>query len=354
MSRTDSSFLFRCGVASGVLVLFGLGASWVVGVQARNYRESLATRRAPTIEGVAQAPEPPAASSEVPTTAVAPDPIARAEATPAPPAEADAAEPAPEVAEAPPPPAPPDPGAPGPDQVPNIWEWPDLKRVWDIDHITFEQAYELGTKLHQQLILQQNPHSNDGHWKARVQRAAEAIRKVAPPSKIRYTFTVLESNAFNAFALPGGYVYVTQGLVDSLGEDEDYALEFALAHEMAHVELHHALQCLRDPKFEEIPTSKALYLIIIPLGFPKEMEYEADRWALDRMAELGHDQRESLAFLRKLVWHANVHHYPGGERRPDLESGDPLIENHLAAHVSAQFRLEKATESLNAHPARAR
>ena len=46
----------------------------------------------------------------------------------------------------------------------------------------------------------------------------------------------------NAFSTPGGYIYVSRGLFDLIGEDEDYALRFAVGHEIAHVDLNQCAQ----------------------------------------------------------------------------------------------------------------
>ena len=103
--------------------------------------------------------------------------------------------------------------------------------------------------------------------------------------ELDYTFTILDSEAVNAFSHPGGYIYVTRGLMDWIGEDENYVLQFVLAHEIYHVDQRHALTCLRDPGVKKlsIGTLQAFYLLIFPRGYyPDLMDYQADAWALQR------------------------------------------------------------------------
>ena len=77
----------------------------------------------------------------------------------------------------------------------------------------------------------------------------------------------MDSNEVNAFSHPGGYVYVNRGLFDLVGEDEDYALQFAVGIEIAHVDLQHAMKCLQDPDFKVMSggTIRKLYWLILPL-----------------------------------------------------------------------------------------
>ena len=88
----------------------------------------------------------------------------------------------------------------------------------------------------------------------RLEEAAEPYLESVARKGLTYTFTVLDCDESNAFSHPGGYVYVCRGLFDWIAEEEDYALEFVVAHEMAHVDLGHAADCLRDPEVKKIDT----------------------------------------------------------------------------------------------------
>lgn len=60
-----------------------------------------------------------------------------------------------------------------------------------------------------------------------------------------------------------------------IGEDEDHALEFAIGHEIAHVERQHAIACLNDPgvrKFSD-GTLQKLYFLILQYAYPNNLEF---------------------------------------------------------------------------------
>ena len=376
MSVTDPSTVLRGAIAAGLLAVFGAGASWIVHREGQSYRDSLhADRRveSPRKQTPPQPPPPldpgqektsspsgpnakghsiPTGSSSSTTTKVTTsttDELAKL-STPGRIPVGPIREP--EVRQVDPPG--PKPPTRGPEVVlpaDSVWDLAAVKEVWDLDHFTVEDETQLGRALHT-LILSLNQEVADRSRLGRVQEAADRLIRDAPtPPRIPYTFTVLESDNFNVFSHPGGFIYISRSLIDAIGDDEAYTLEFALAHEMAHLELGHALQCLRDPKLEKLAsqgygTLGVLYQIVIPYAYPEAMDDEADRWALARLGKLGRDRRKSLAFLRKLESYAEEESFSGGRVKPEPDPDRSVIDNHLRAHVSARSRLENAKKYL--------
>ena len=123
-----------------------------------------------------------------------------------------------------------------------------MKEVWDPTNLSVEQEKRLGLALHD-LILELNPPYVEGPFLRRAKQAAEPLLETVRRKDIPYTFTILDSDAVNAFSHPGGYIYLTRGLFDFIGADEgeDFVLQFVIGHEMAHVDLQHAIKCLQDP-----------------------------------------------------------------------------------------------------------
>ena len=71
------------------------------------------------------------------------------------------------------------------------------------------------------MVMHFNRLQETGAWQERVEDAADPLRTAVSRKEIEYKFFVLDSDAVNAFSHPGGYVYVTRGLLEWLGEDED-------------------------------------------------------------------------------------------------------------------------------------
>ncbi|MCK9525852.1 MAG: M48 family metalloprotease [Limnochordia bacterium] len=115
---------------------------------------------------------------------------------------------------------------------------------------------------------------------------------VAERDDIEYTLMVLNSGELNAFSLPGGYVFITRGLVKAIGQDEA-KLAAVLGHEIAHIEKKHGVNAvLRQTGLvvllevgvmaldlasaDLLRMASASLLQLLNLGWGREAEYEAD------------------------------------------------------------------------------
>ena len=77
-------------------------------------------------------------------------------------------------------------------------------------------------------------------------------------AKFDYTFKIIDDKEVNAFALPGGYVYVNKGLVDYVHSDDELA--GVIAHEIAHAAHHHIMQLIKAQQKEN--TALALAVLV--------------------------------------------------------------------------------------------
>jgi predicted Zn-dependent protease len=80
-----------------------------------------------------------------------------------------------------------------------------------------------------------------------VNHIVERLAKSLPPQPFNFKAAVILHNSLNAFAIPGGYVYVFTGLIMNLEKEEDLA--GVLAHELAHVTQHHVASRLERAQF---------------------------------------------------------------------------------------------------------
>jgi hypothetical protein len=232
-----------------------------------------------------------------------------------------------------------------------FWNQPQLTKNWELADLSTTDERKLGADLHE-LIVQLNPVASDGSWLKRVEDVAKPLLQNRLRKEITYKFTILDSDEVNAFSHPGGYVYLNRGLFDLIGEDEDYALQFAVGHEIAHVDLAHAIKCLQDPDITKMNggTLRKLYWVIIPFGYlvseTVNQDYEADEWVASRMRNLGRSRRETLAFLNKLDGYATRHGFRDGQAKVRLAPDSSLIDIRYRRQTAAWRRLDHLNERI--------
>lgn len=102
-----------------------------------------------------------------------------------------------------------------------------------------QEEMQLGAQVHQQ-VLQKYRIVQDPEIAGYVQDLGERIARMSKRSNLRYQFFVIDDASVNAFALPGGYIYVHTGLLKIARTEEE--LSAAIAHEVSHVVARHGLR----------------------------------------------------------------------------------------------------------------
>ncbi len=364
--------MVRYIIAAALGCIYLAGSIWAVRSEGQAYRSSLSKTKlvAGEIEN-SSSPPPEATDKAVQTVAPVGVPSPRPEPPWVKPATAIAdssakpalkpdptAQPVAELAKAKPVALPPQDRAPGqPAIVLNadanplakigFWDQPHLTKVWDVASLKPDDERRLGAELHD-VIVQFNPLVDDGSLLARVEDAAEPFYKTLRRKEIKYRFFIVDSDAVNAFSHPGGYVYFSRGLFNLIAEDEDYVLQFAIGHEIVHVDLQHATRCLQDPDLMKMKmgTLQKLYWWIIQAGYLESdqvnHEFEADEWVARRMGQFGRTRREILIFLQRFTDYANKHGFSSGHAKPNANASP--LENHYRAKTAARYRLKHLKE----------
>jgi predicted Zn-dependent protease len=133
-------------------------------------------------------------------------------------------------------------------------------------------------------------------------------------SQMPFTIKVIDASEVNAFALPGGFFYVTSGLL--LLADEEAELAGVMAHEVAHVAARHAMRQMTRANFANIASIPLIFVgggigyaarsaagLGLPLTFLKfsrGFEEEADYLGLQYMFKTGYDPQSFMAFFEKM------------------------------------------------------
>jgi predicted Zn-dependent protease len=98
---------------------------------------------------------------------------------------------------------------------------------------------EIGKEEHEKVIASMRV-VQDQALNAYVNEVGQRVAATSHRPDLTYTFTVIDSPEINAFALPGGYVYINRGLLLYLKSEDELAA--VLAHEVGHITARHAIQ----------------------------------------------------------------------------------------------------------------
>lgn len=105
-----------------------------------------------------------------------------------------------------------------------------------------EDEIRLGAELHRQL-QQQETFVTDPAITRYIQELGQRLARVSKRPDLTYRFFVIEDPTVNAFALPGGYIYIHTGLLQTVESESELAS--VLGHEIAHVVARHGLKNLK-------------------------------------------------------------------------------------------------------------
>ncbi len=142
-----------------------------------------------------------------------------------------------------------------------------------------------------------------------------SVAGVSDRADIPYHFAVLNSPTPNAFATPGGYIFVSSGLLKLVRNEAELA--GILGHEVAHVAKRHALKTIERSKtlsgFSQLTTSildsdpgvldnivKEMSSTLFTKGLDKNLEYEADKFGMDYAYRVGYNPGGLRDFMKVL------------------------------------------------------
>jgi predicted Zn-dependent protease len=191
-----------------------------------------------------------------------------------------------------------------------------LGPAWAFSVISEAQEEAIGKRAHGQ-ILQQFGYYKDGALQSYVSQVGQRVLREAEPSPFTFQFTIVDDPMINAFAVPGGFVYVTRGILAELNSEAELAT--VLGHEIAHVTSHHSAQQMTRAMGAQILSlglaalspggrenmagwaalSNELSTQIL-LGYGREAELESDEKGLRSAVKAGYDPRGMVSFMRTL------------------------------------------------------
>jgi Zn-dependent protease with chaperone function len=191
------------------------------------------------------------------------------------------------------------------------------------DDFTLQDAYYLGRAVAATLLSSNRPYLQNQEATQYVNRICQALVINSPQPEIfkGYFVLILDSNEINAFASPGGHIFVTKRLIE-LCTSEDM-LAAVIAHELAHVMLRHSIEIINATKFEAEMSSIADWAsstagrtspeaaraanlrnsvsstidALMSNGYSQQQEYNADLEAVVLLASAGYDPKAMRSVL---------------------------------------------------------
>jgi beta-barrel assembly-enhancing protease len=230
--------------------------------------------------------------------------------------------------------------APAGDNIANATDLVSLLSQ-SLEQIDEPKEIEMGRQL-SAVLLGAKPLHPDMALQRYVNRLGRWISLQSDRPNLPWTFAVLDDVGYNAFAAPGGYVFVTKGLIDSVADESELA--GILAHEIHHVIAKHHLKALRKSAQTGLLTRAvasqlnnnlqgaisaqllALGREVYSKGLDQEDELEADRSGVALATRAGFDPYGLVAVLQQLR-----------TAKPD----NPVFTLALSTHPATQLRIDQ-------------
>ena len=204
------------------------------------------------------------------------------------------------------------------------------------EQITPEQEYYIGRAVGANVLSTYRLQTNIPAWTLYVNKICNAlvINSRRPEIFNGYHVAILDSDEINAFATPGGHIFITRGLLNcSTSED---TLAAVIAHEVGHIQLEHGLKAIKNSRITQALVltgttaasaaagsynlgemtsvfSESIGEIVNTMvinGYSQKQEFEADNEAMNLLALAGYEPSSLLDMLQVLQREQSGH--PGG------------------------------------------
>ena len=216
------------------------------------------------------------------------------------------------------------------------------QKVYSVPFVTLETEIKMGKEADASIISQYGLYQDKSLQIYVNQIGKKLIFQLSDKIFPNYYFRVMDSPEINAFALPGGYVYVTRGLLALVNSEAELA--GVIGHEIGHIIFHHSAKLMVRNIGAQIfaiggaiasPENAGSWLTIstalfqqVNLGYGREAEIESDEHGILSGSEAGYNSYGMANFLKSL-------------RRKEIMSGQSY-HAFQATHPETKDRIIKA------------
>jgi predicted Zn-dependent protease len=218
-----------------------------------------------------------------------------------------------------------------------------------------------GKKAHEQVLAEYGAYK-DAKLQAYVNDVGQRLAKQSHRSNLEWQFTVLDSPEINAFALPGGYVYVTRGIMAYMDSEADLA--GVMGHEIGHVTARHGAQRATRQQSAGIGVLAATVLGVLLetqgvsgagqmasqvsqnvaagyiASYSRDQELQADKLGAEYLARVKYNPRNMVDVIQLLK---NQETFAAEQAKAEGKP-PPQQPNWLASHPTNEQRLRDITQ----------
>ncbi|MGN6101481.1 MAG: M48 family metalloprotease, partial [Devosia sp.] len=212
-----------------------------------------------------------------------------------------------------------------------------------VDQPTGEDAEDavIGQREHPRIIATYGGIYSDPNAEYVIAHIVGRLLQAAGQPNTQYTVTILDTADVNAFALPGGYIYVTRGILALANDESEIAA--VLSHEIAHVVLHHARARSNKQRTDQLVDKVMTGVLggssaqaqqaskLSMAAFSQQQELEADQKGIEIAGKAGYDPFAAVRFLSAMG------------RFSKFSVGDAAqADDFLSSHPSTPDRIQRA------------
>ncbi|MDR0747722.1 MAG: M48 family metalloprotease [Helicobacteraceae bacterium] len=231
------------------------------------------------------------------------------------------------------------------------------------EEFTPEQEYYIGRSVGANILTFYKPYTKDKALTNYLNSIcnAIAINSSMPEIYNGYHIIALDSDEINAFATSGGHIFVTRGLI-AAAKNED-ALAAVIAHEIAHIQLHHSIGAIDKSRVTEaiwITSQSALQVAgkknadlarlsavfnesvndivttLVRNGYSQSQEFDADAKALELLVLAGYDPNALIEMLEALKISQSKHTGGFNKTHPTPQKRIDNANGKLSAYAKTQ------------------
>ena len=207
--------------------------------------------------------------------------------------------------------------------------------------MTESQEIAMGQASHPEVLAEFGAVDNEP-LQQYFSRIGNELAKVSHRPNLPWTFTVVDSPVVNAFAVPGGYIYLTRGILEHMNNEAELA--GVLGHEIGHVTARHSVSqisqgqlmnlgltvgSILSPTFQQLGGLAQMGLQVLLLKYSRNDERQGDQLGLEYMAKCGYDPEQMSKFFQVFIG-------------MNEESGKS-IPNWLSSHPTPPDRIKNTT-----------